>query len=185
MTAAAPTPPVATGPEGRWRRRLVGLATAATVLGVLHHTDHAARGNHVGWPLTDEVTPFTPSLLVYVALLGGIALTRRGRAGARYWLVAGGAMLALVLSVHFNPSPEGESVRDIYVPYADPAAYCGPAPPVDPPQSGAPRFLCGAPARPWLGALAAANMLALVVCLAALTLTAARAWRAGRRAPAA
>ena len=182
MAAVVGTPVVAR-PDARWRHRVVALATVATGLGVLHHADHTVRGNHVGWPVTAQVTPFTPSLLVYLVLLGGIYLTHRGRVGARYWLVAGAAMLALVLSVHFNPAPEGESVRDIYVPYADPAAYCGPTPPVDAPQPGAPRFLCGAPARPWLGALAAANMLALVACLAGLTVTAARAWRAGRHTP--
>jgi hypothetical protein len=86
-------------------------------------------------------------------------------------------MLLLVLAVHFDPAPEGESMRDIYMPYADPAAYCGPSPPVDPPQA---RFLCGAPSRPWLGVLAVANMLALACSLAALTLAAIRWWLAGR-----
>ena len=165
----------------RWARRFVTLAAVATVLGALHHTDHTIRGNHVGWPVTDQVTPFTPSLLVYVLLIGGIYFTRRGLAGARYWFFASAVMLALVLSVHFNPAPEGESVRDIYGPYADPAAYCGAAPPFDPPQPGAPRVLCGAPPRPWLGALAAANMLLLAACLAALTATAAGAWWVRRR----
>jgi hypothetical protein len=159
------------------RKLLVTVATLATILGVLHHLDHTLRGNHVGWPLIDSITPFTPSLLVYPVLLGGIYLTRRNRVGGRYWLVAGAAMLLLVLGVHFDPAPEGESIRDIYVPYADPAAYCGPAPPVDPPQV---RFLCGAPARPWLGALAVANMLALAATLAVLTVVAARAWRSSR-----
>jgi len=177
---ARPAPPAVASPTGRWWRRFVPLAAVATMLGVLHHTDHIVRGNHVGWPLTEQVTPFTPSFLVYVLLLGGIYFTRRGRAGARYWFFASAAMLALVLSVHFNPAPEGESVRDIYGPYADPAAYCGPAPPFDPPQAGAPRFLCGASPRPWLGVLAAANMLLLAALLAALTVTAARAWRLRR-----
>ena len=118
LTAAVPSAG-GTRPRGRWERRLVALATVGTVLGVLHHADHATRGNHVGWPLTPQVTPFTPSLLVYAVLLGDIYLTRRGRVGARYWLAAGAAVLALA------------------------------------------------------------------TCLAALTLTAARAWWAGRRAPAA
>jgi hypothetical protein len=160
--------------EGRRASRLVTLAIVATVLGFLHHLDHTVRANHIGWPVIDRVTPFTPSLLVYPVLLGGIYLTRRGRVGARYWLVSGAAMLLLVLGVHFDPAPEGESIRDIYVPYADPDAYCGPSPPVDAPQA---RFLCGAPPRPWLGALAVANMLALASSLAALTFVAARVWR--------
>ena len=166
-------------PADRWARRFVTLAAVCAVLGALHHADHIVRGNHVGWPVIPRLTPVTPSFLVYPLLLGGIYLTRRRRVGARYWMAAGAAMLALVLSVHFNPAPEGESVRDIYGPYADPAGYCGPAPAVDPPQA---RFLCGAPARPWLGVLAAANMLALAGSLAALTFTAARAWRDRPRA---
>jgi hypothetical protein len=158
--------------------RIVVLATLATILGFLHHVDHTVRGNHVGWPVTEQVTPFTPSLLVYPVLLGGISLARRGSVGARYWLISGAAMLLLVLAVHFDPAPEGESIPDIYVPYADPAAYCGPRPPVDPPQA---RFLCGATPRPWLGAVAVANMLALAVTLAALTFVAVRDWLATRR----
>ena len=155
------------------------LASLATVLGFLLHVDRTLRGNHVGWPIIDSMTPFTPSLPVYPVLLGGIYLTRRVRVGARYWIVSGAAMLLLVLGVHFDPAPEGESMRDIYVPYADPLAYCGQNPPVDPPQA---RFLCGAGPRPWLGVLAVGNMLALAVALAALTFAATRAWLAGRRA---
>ena len=30
-----------------------------TVLGAAHHIDHIVRGNHVGWPITPEVNPFT------------------------------------------------------------------------------------------------------------------------------
>ena len=159
-------------------RQLVRLATIATILGFLHHVDHIVRGNHVGWPVIAAITPFTPSLLVYPVLIGGIYLTRRRRVQSRYWAIAGAAMLLLVLGVHFDPAPEGESIRDIYTPYADPAAYCGPAPPVDPPQA---RFLCGAPPRPWVGILAVVNMLALATSLALLTLTAVRGWLASRR----
>ena len=35
------------------------LVVAATLLGAAHHIDHVVRGNHVGWPLTAHVNPFT------------------------------------------------------------------------------------------------------------------------------
>jgi hypothetical protein len=44
-------------------------------LGVLHHIDHIVRGNHVGWPLIAEVTPFTYSLAVYPLGFIGLYLT--------------------------------------------------------------------------------------------------------------
>lgn len=43
-----------------------------TVLGIAHHVDHIIRGNHVGWPITAEVNPFTYSLAVY-PLFGYVA----------------------------------------------------------------------------------------------------------------
>src|SRR5918912_708582 len=141
------------------RRRLMAVATLVTVLDALHHLDHIARGNHVGWPITSALTPFTPSLLVYVLLLGGLYGTARDRLGPRYWVATAVALLLLVVIVHFNPDLRSESWRDMYVPYAEPAAYCGPAPSVDPPVRGA-GWLCGAPVAPpraWLGVLALVN----------------------------
>ena len=163
------------------RTRLVQLAVVATVLAALHHVDHALRGNHVGWPLIARVTPFTPSLLVYLFLIPGIIGTRRGQLGARYWLMAGIPMLLLVVAVHFNPDSRAEQISDLYVPYADPEAYCGSNAPVDAPHHGA-SWLCDPPARarPWLGALAVGNMLALVLVLILLVLT---AWRMRELAP--
>ncbi len=35
------------------------------VLGILHHIDHILRHDHSGWPFTNEITPFTYSLVVY------------------------------------------------------------------------------------------------------------------------
>jgi hypothetical protein len=48
----------------RWRRVLLVLGIVVTVFGVLHHVDHAVRGNHSGWPFKEKVTPFTYSLLI-------------------------------------------------------------------------------------------------------------------------
>jgi len=46
-----------------------------TVLGAPHHIDHVIRGNHVGWPLTPHVNPFTYSLALYPLL--AVSLTCR------------------------------------------------------------------------------------------------------------
>ena len=101
------------------RRRLVVAATAVTVFGALHHLDHALRGNHVGWPLSDAVTPFTFSLGVYLLLLPGLYLTPRGKAWAGYWLLVSVLTLALVVWVHFGPSPEAESLPEVYGPWGN------------------------------------------------------------------
>ena len=163
-----------------FRRQFLVAAGCATGFGVLHHIDHIARANHVGWPVIERVTPFTFSLLVYALLVPGLLLTARRRVWAGYWLATAIPLLLLVSGVHFNPQPEGESVRDIYGPYADPAAYCSGAPPVDPPQENA-SPLCQprpSPSRPLIGPLAFANMFTLVASLVALLVTATRARRA-------
>jgi hypothetical protein len=50
------------------------LIYLATVLSLGHHLDHVLRGNHSGWPLSGDVTPFTYSLAVYpLILLGPLA----------------------------------------------------------------------------------------------------------------
>ena len=105
--------------EAGLRRRLVVAAAAVTVFGALHHLDHALRGNHVGWPLSDAVTPFTFSLGVYLLLLPGLYLTPRRKAWAGYWLVVSVLTLALVVWVHFGPSPEAESLPEVYGPWGN------------------------------------------------------------------
>ena len=101
------------------RRRLIIPAAAVTAFGVLHHVDHAIRGNHVGWPLSDAVTPFTFSLGVYLLLLPGLYLTMRGQAWAGYWLLVSLLTLALVVWVHFGPSPDAESLPEVYGPWGN------------------------------------------------------------------
>ncbi|HWP45563.1 MAG TPA: hypothetical protein VNM22_00245 [Candidatus Limnocylindrales bacterium] len=161
-----------------WNRqstqRLLWLAVLITVLGVFHHLDHIVRGNHIGWPITSRVTSFTLSLLIYAWLLPGLYFTTRGKVGSGYWVGTAIPLLLLVVFVHFNPSPKGESWRDIYLPYANPAAYCGKQLSINPPVEGA-SWLCNsqpAPSRPWLGVLAVANTLGLVVAVAGLLVTA-------------
>lgn len=111
--------------DERFRRRLLTSATCVGIFALLHHIDHSFRGNHVGWPLIEEVNPFTFSLLVYPFLVLGIYLTIRGSARARYWLIYGLAGLILVVFVHFVPLPNYEAPRDIYMPYINPYADPG------------------------------------------------------------
>ncbi len=99
--------------------RASALLIAATLLGVAHHVDHVIRGNHVGWPVTPEITPFTYSLVIYPLVALGLALSLTGRAGARYWTIVltfGAGMLAF-----FHLSPWAiEPPGDVIGPYADP-----------------------------------------------------------------
>jgi hypothetical protein len=95
---------------------LFGLAT---LLGLAHHVDHVIRGNHVGWPITPEVNPFTYSLVIYPLVAVGFLLSVTGRESARYWtaVMAGGA----VMLVFFHLSPWAvEPPTDVILPYADP-----------------------------------------------------------------
>ncbi|WP_193310422.1 hypothetical protein [Halorubrum halophilum] len=95
------------------------LFALATLLGLAHHLDHVIRGNHVGWPITPEVNPFTYSLVIYPLVVLGFTLSLTGRAGARYWTVVmtlGAGMLAF-----FHISPWAvEPPGDVILPYADP-----------------------------------------------------------------
>jgi hypothetical protein len=92
----------------------------ATLLGLAHHVDHVIRGNHVGWPITPEVNPFTYSLAIYPLVVLGLTLSLTGRVGSRYWTVVmtfGAAMLAF-----FHLSPWAvEPPGDVILPYANPA----------------------------------------------------------------
>lgn len=91
----------------------------ATLLGIGHHIDHVIRGNHVGWPITPAVNPFTYSLVIYPLIVLGFVLSVTGRGSARYWSVVmtvGGGML-----VFFHLSPWAvEPPGDVILPYANP-----------------------------------------------------------------
>lgn len=92
---------------GRGARRdsvLYGLIALAGLLSVGHHLDHAIRGNHLGWPLTAEVTPFTYSLGVYPLILLGLFLYRSRRVGPGYWALLSGAGVLFVGATHFGPA---------------------------------------------------------------------------------
>lgn len=45
-----------------------GFVVYLIIMGLIHHTDHALRFDHSGWPLRPLVTPFTFTLLVYPVL---------------------------------------------------------------------------------------------------------------------
>ena len=97
------------------------LIYLAAVLSLGHHVDHVLRGNHIGWPLTGQVTPFTYSLLVYPFILLGLYLSREGRAGAGYWLLLSGFGAVFLTVVHFGPAAI-EPPDDIIGEYSSPLA---------------------------------------------------------------
>lgn len=165
--------------EAELRRWLLIAATSVLILGAIHHIDHIIRGNHIGWPFSTQVTPFTFSLLVYPALLLGIYLTWRKRAWAGYWMGVAPPMLALVIFVHLIPHAGYEAPPDLYIPYSDPLTYVqmGTAPSrVTFFRDIYPEF-----ASPVWGFLAVAVMVSLVGALLALIVAAIRVRRISGR----
>lgn len=92
-----------------------------TVLGAAHHIDHIVRGNHVGWPLTPEVNPFTYSLAIYPLLAISLYLTLTRRVEAGYWAGFFAASAGMLAYFHISPWAV-EPPQDVIVPYADPVA---------------------------------------------------------------
>src|SRR5215207_6039584 len=75
----------------RTNRRLYGLIFLAMLMSLGHHIDHVIRGNHVGWPITEHVTPFTYSLGVYPLIFLGLYLYASGRVGPGFWAIVSGS----------------------------------------------------------------------------------------------
>src|SRR3954466_15675595 len=75
------------------------------VLSAGHHVDHALR-HHVGWPLSPHVTPFTHALAVYVFIIVGAVLSRRGRGGPGYWSILAVVGFVFIVGTHFGPYAE-------------------------------------------------------------------------------
>lgn len=99
-------------------RVLYGLISLAAFMSLGHHLDHTIRGNHVGWPLTAEVTPFTYSLGVYPLILLGLVLSRLNRVGPGYWALLSGSGALFVAAIHFGPAavePPADII-DLYEP---------------------------------------------------------------------
>jgi hypothetical protein len=133
-------------------RTLYILIAAAVVLSLGHHVDHAIRGNHVGWPLTDEVNAFTYSLGIYPAIAVGLLLTLTGRVGAGFWAFLSGGGALFLSYIHFGPQAI-EPPADIFGPYESPIA----------------------------GSIAFGWLLALVGVLAVTFVYELRLWHRGRR----
>lgn len=132
-------------------RRARLLICVAVVLSLGHHADHVIRGNHIGWPLTEQATPFTYSLIVYPLVLLGLFLSRAGRAGAGYWLLLSGPGAVFLAVVHFGPVA------------------------VEPPDD-----IIGEYSSPLLGWLAFGWLLALISVLVVLFVQEALVWRHDR-----
>ena len=96
---------------------LYGLIALATLMSVGHHLDHVIRGNHVGWPLTAEVTPLTYSLGVYPLILLALFLSRSRSMGPSYWALLAGPVALFVAATHFGPAAL-EPPADIIALYA-------------------------------------------------------------------
>ena len=115
--------------DARLRRRLVMAGVILAVAAATHLVDHVIRGeivgdhnlnpdwNHSGWPFTDDITPFTPSLAIPLVFLAAAALTLRGRLWARFWLVWTSIAAAVVVFVHFLPTGKTETLGVIYRTY--------------------------------------------------------------------
>ena len=68
----------------RWRRALLVLGVGGTAFGVMHHLDHVVRGNHSGWPFTEEVTRRYGEIMPYwmpSVIVACLPVLSRGRAG--------------------------------------------------------------------------------------------------------
>jgi len=88
----------------RTNRMLYGLIFVAMLMSLGHHIDHVIRGNHVGWPLTEHVTPFTYSLGVYPLIVLGLYLYASGRVGPGFWALLSGSGALFVAAIHFGPA---------------------------------------------------------------------------------
>ena len=126
MTSPAPRAATAAWPGPRDRARETGLPRTsraliylAMLLSAGHHLDHVLRGTHLGWPLTDQVTPFTISLGVYPLITLGLHLSHTGRVGVGYWLLLSGPGTLFLTAVHLGPTAL-EPPHDITGGYAHP-----------------------------------------------------------------
>ena len=91
------------------------------MLGAAHHIDYIIRGNHVGWPLTPEVNPFTYSLAIYPLLAISLYLTLTRRVEAGYWAGFFAFSAGMLTYFHINPWAV-EPPQDVMMPYANPVA---------------------------------------------------------------
>lgn len=95
------------------------LVAVPTLFGAAHHLDHVVRGNHVGWPLTPAVNPFTYSLGIYPLVAASLYLAASGRVEARYMSGFFAFSASLVAFVHVSPWAV-EPPQDVIQPYGNP-----------------------------------------------------------------
>ena len=153
----------------RIRQMLVVLGSIVGAAAALHLADHVVRGelvddhnlipewNHSGWPFREDVTPFTPSLVIPLVFLAGVVLTQRRRLWARFWLAWSIIAGVVVVAVHIVPGPRTETMGVIYRSYD--RGGVGPV----------------------AGALAVLIVVVIVVGLGGLIAVALRAWRLSGR----
>jgi hypothetical protein len=90
-------------------RTIWTLVVLNTIGGIGHHVDHTFRHN-VGWPLNSHVNGYTITMLIYVVILIGAVLSRRGVVGPGFWAILCGGGLIYTALVHFvpgSPDPPG------------------------------------------------------------------------------
>jgi hypothetical protein len=83
------------------RNRLLALIGISTLVGLTHHADHVIRGNHVGWPVNDEVNAFSFSLAIYPVIALGPYLYSRRLVGPGFWAIPFTATTVSVSLVHY------------------------------------------------------------------------------------
>ena len=87
-------------------RTIYILTLGGSAASLVHHVDHAIRGNAIGWPLNGEVNAFTASLAVYPIIATGLLLYRAGLVGPGFWALVSGGGAAFV-----SASGEGHARR--------------------------------------------------------------------------
>ena len=93
------------------RTRYKLLLLAALILSLAHHIDHIIRGNHVGWPVNNDINTFTFSLIIYPLVALGFLLNT-----TKYWLTLEVFGLLMITAVHFGPQAI-EPIKDITGPH--------------------------------------------------------------------
>jgi hypothetical protein len=92
---------------------LIGIAL---IFSVGHHIDHIIRGNHVGFPITTDINPFTYSLGFYPVIFLGLFLFYKNKIGPLFWSILTGVGILFVGLTHFGPFAL-EPPHDIIAPY--------------------------------------------------------------------
>jgi hypothetical protein len=101
-------------------RLVTATVVLATGLGLLHHVDHAVRGD-AGWPVSGDVNAFTYSLLMYPVVAFELYLAAQGRRLHAYRMTVAVVGFTLVAAVHFGPVA-ADPLDHVYASYGSPVA---------------------------------------------------------------